>query len=51
MEKWREYDATELIKKWKGDLDILLDVVGVSDSMLKEAFADRMDLGNGGQVL
>ena len=27
-EKWAEYDATELVKKWKGEpLDILIDVV------------------------
>ena len=27
-EKWAEHDATELVKKWKGEpLDILIDVV------------------------
>lgn len=26
-EKWAEHDASELIKKWKGDLDVLIDVV------------------------
>lgn len=26
-EKWAEHDATELIKKWKGPLDMLIDVV------------------------
>ena len=27
-EKWAEYDATELVKKWKGEpLDVLIDVV------------------------
>ena len=25
--KWKEHDATELIKQWKGPLDILIDVV------------------------
>lgn len=25
--KWREHDATELIKKWSGPLDVLIDVV------------------------
>ncbi|KAI5306737.1 hypothetical protein KEM56_007363 [Ascosphaera pollenicola] len=29
-EKWAEHDATELIKKWKGPLDILIDV-GTAD--------------------
>jgi S-formylglutathione hydrolase len=24
---WAEHDATELVQKWKGDLDILIDVV------------------------
>lgn len=28
LEKWKEHDATELIKKWKGQkVDILIDVV------------------------
>ncbi len=27
-EKWAEHDATELVKKWKGEpLDVLIDVV------------------------
>jgi S-formylglutathione hydrolase len=25
--KWAEHDATELVKKWKGKLDVLIDVV------------------------
>jgi hypothetical protein len=25
---WKEHDATELVKRWKGPLDILIDVVG-----------------------
>lgn len=25
--KWKENDATELVKQWKGPLDILIDVV------------------------
>jgi S-formylglutathione hydrolase FrmB len=29
-EKWAEHDATELIKKWKGPLDMLIDVVRVN---------------------
>lgn len=28
-EKWAEHDATELIKQWKGPLDILIDVVRI----------------------
>lgn len=27
QEKWKEHDATELVKKWKGPLDLLIDVV------------------------
>lgn len=27
LEKWKEHDATELVKKWKGPLDVLIDVV------------------------
>ncbi len=26
-QKWKEHDATELVKKWKGPLDLLIDVV------------------------
>jgi S-formylglutathione hydrolase len=25
---WREWDATELVGKWKAELDVLVDVVG-----------------------
>jgi S-formylglutathione hydrolase len=28
LEKWKEHDATELVRRWKGPLDILIDVVG-----------------------
>jgi S-formylglutathione hydrolase len=31
QEKWKEHDATELVKKWKGPLDILIDVVRQPD--------------------
>lgn len=35
QEKWKEHDATELIKKWNGpELDILIDVVSNSPSHL-----------------
>ncbi|KAH7057365.1 putative esterase [Macrophomina phaseolina] len=27
VEKWKENDATELVKKWKGPLDLLIDIV------------------------
>lgn len=27
VQKWKEYDATELVKKWKGPLNALIDVV------------------------
>lgn len=26
-QKWKEHDATELVKKWKGPLNVLIDVV------------------------
>lgn len=29
-EKWKEHDATELVKKWKGPLEILIDVVSTA---------------------
>ncbi|KAI9707446.1 MAG: hypothetical protein M1836_000407 [Candelina mexicana] len=32
---WNEHDATELIKKWKGPLDILIDI-GTGDNFLKQ---------------
>lgn len=34
-EKWAEHDATELIKQWKGPLDILIDV-GTGDNFYKQ---------------
>lgn len=27
QQKWKEHDATELVKQWKGPLEILIDVV------------------------
>jgi S-formylglutathione hydrolase len=27
--KWKEHDATELVRNFKGPLDILIDVVGI----------------------
>lgn len=27
-EAWKEWDASELVKGWKGGLDVLIDVVG-----------------------
>jgi len=34
-EAWKNHDATELVKKWKGDLDILIDV-GTGDNFYKQ---------------
>lgn len=34
-EAWKKHDATELVKKWKGDLDILIDV-GTGDNFYKQ---------------
>ncbi|KAI9823937.1 MAG: hypothetical protein M1832_002255 [Thelocarpon impressellum] len=33
--KWREHDATELVKGWKGKLDVLIDV-GTADNFYKQ---------------
>jgi S-formylglutathione hydrolase len=27
QQKWKEHDATELVKQWKGPLEMLIDVV------------------------
>ncbi|GAD99697.1 esterase, putative [Paecilomyces variotii No. 5] len=35
QEKWKEHDATELIKKWKGPFDVLIDV-GTGDNFYKQ---------------
>jgi S-formylglutathione hydrolase len=29
QQKWKEYDATELVKQWKGPLEMLIDVVRI----------------------
>lgn len=28
-EEWKQHDATELVRKWKGGLDVLIDVVSL----------------------
>ncbi|KAJ9292791.1 CAZyme family CE1 [Paecilomyces variotii] len=35
QEKWKEHDATELVKKWKGPLDLLIDI-GTADNFYKQ---------------
>jgi S-formylglutathione hydrolase len=30
QQKWKEHDATELVKQWKGPLEMLIDVVRIS---------------------
>ncbi|GAM37926.1 hypothetical protein TCE0_033r08262 [Talaromyces pinophilus] len=35
QEKWKEHDATELVKKWKGPLNVLIDV-GTGDNFYKQ---------------
>ncbi|KAK2751616.1 hypothetical protein FQN55_000337 [Onygenales sp. PD_40] len=35
LEKWKEHDATELVKKWKGPLNLLVDV-GTGDNFYKQ---------------
>ena len=45
-ELWAEYDATELVKKWKGGpLDVLIDVVRF-DSMEISCFAGSFGAGS-----
>lgn len=29
--KWKEHDASELVKQWKGPLELLIDVVSSAD--------------------
>ncbi|KAL9094577.1 MAG: hypothetical protein Q9165_003136 [Trypethelium subeluteriae] len=35
QQKWKEHDATELVKQWKGPLDLLIDV-GTGDNFYKQ---------------
>ncbi|EED17023.1 esterase, putative [Talaromyces stipitatus ATCC 10500] len=35
QEKWKEHDATELVKKWKGPLNVLIDV-GTGDNFYQQ---------------
>jgi S-formylglutathione hydrolase len=30
QEKWKQYDATELVKQWEGPLEMLIDVVCIT---------------------
>jgi S-formylglutathione hydrolase len=30
QEQWKQYDATELVKQWKGPLEMLIDVVCIT---------------------
>lgn len=34
QEKWKQHDATELIKQWKGPLDVLIDVVSLCSDLV-----------------
>ena len=38
MEKWKEHDATELVKKYTGPLDVLIDVVWLDDAGLRGVY-------------
>jgi S-formylglutathione hydrolase FrmB len=42
-EEWKQHDASELIKKWKGTFDVLIDVVSLAvwSFRRKEAVADE----------
>ena len=33
--KWKDYDATELVKNWKGPLEALIDVVSLDFQSLR----------------
>lgn len=41
MEAWKEWDASELVKKWKGKLDILIDIV--SEGVVTQCCAGSAD--------
>lgn len=36
--KWKENDATELVKQWKGPLDVLIDVVSWDKAMRLDVY-------------
>ena len=36
QQKWKEHDATELVKQWKGPLEMLIDVVSVPPMSLQD---------------
>jgi S-formylglutathione hydrolase len=35
QQKWKEHDATELVKQWKGPLEMLIDVVRTGNGYLQ----------------
>ena len=52
--KWAEHDATELVKKWKGEpLDILIDVVCSMPSLIPSRIQKltKHDVGHSRQLL
>jgi len=42
QQKWKEHDATELVKKWKGPLDVLIDVVSIPLHRLFKSSSNRL---------
>lgn len=41
--KWKEHDATELVKKYESPLDLLIDVVGIPDCLLVTSGVQKFD--------
>ena len=43
--KWKDHDATELVKKYKGPLDLLIDVVCSLNCLIVKSAVERLDGG------
>lgn len=43
-DKWAEHDATELVKKWKGPLELLIDVVSLPSTHSPSPFFPQCPL-------
>ena len=51
QEKWKEHDATELVKKYKGPLDLLIDIVCAACGLQLENSTLTTLIGNVRQLL
>jgi len=38
QQKWKEHDASELVKQWKGPLEVLIDVVRIPRDSAKVCY-------------